>query len=124
MIRRPPRSTRTDTLLPYTTLFRSTGPNPFYVEAYWQIDASASWGFVPGITVFVEGINLTGEGRRGHRRHKNNVTFAAPGFARYAGGVRFAFGRKRRHPPAASLAREPHRLPGAALLRDDSGRFA
>src|SRR3546814_18805955 len=25
MIRRPPRSTRTDTLLPYTTLFRSIG---------------------------------------------------------------------------------------------------
>src|SRR3546814_10877991 len=29
MIRRPPRSTRTDTLFPYTTLFRSTGgPEP------------------------------------------------------------------------------------------------
>src|SRR3546814_5748354 len=28
MIRRPPRSTRTDTLFPYTTLFRST-PSPF-----------------------------------------------------------------------------------------------
>src|SRR3546814_3620289 len=27
MIRRPPRSTRTDTLFPYTTLFRSTGFN-------------------------------------------------------------------------------------------------
>src|SRR3546814_8500108 len=26
MIRRPPRSTRTDTLLPYTTLFRSAAP--------------------------------------------------------------------------------------------------
>src|SRR3546814_8831221 len=26
MIRRPPRSTRTDTLFPYTTLFRSIGP--------------------------------------------------------------------------------------------------
>src|SRR3546814_8330638 len=26
MIRRPPRSTRTDTLFPYTTLFRSTKP--------------------------------------------------------------------------------------------------
>src|SRR3546814_18080653 len=26
MIRRPPRSTRTDTLFPYTTLFRSTTP--------------------------------------------------------------------------------------------------
>src|SRR3546814_15214367 len=29
MIRRPPRSTRTDTLFPYTTLFRS---KPFWVE--------------------------------------------------------------------------------------------
>src|SRR3546814_20932201 len=28
MIRRPPRSTRTDTLFPYTTLFRSTPPHP------------------------------------------------------------------------------------------------
>src|SRR3546814_3980038 len=28
MIRRPPRSTRTDTLFPYTTLFRSQGPAP------------------------------------------------------------------------------------------------
>src|SRR3546814_3704469 len=27
MIRRPPRSTRTDTLFPYTTLFRSVGEN-------------------------------------------------------------------------------------------------
>src|SRR3546814_12386363 len=29
MIRRPPRSTRTDTLFPYTTLFRSAPPGPF-----------------------------------------------------------------------------------------------
>src|SRR3546814_2684831 len=28
MIRRPPRSTRTDTLFPYTTLFRSTAEGP------------------------------------------------------------------------------------------------
>src|SRR3546814_2253987 len=28
MIRRPPRSTRTDTLFPYTTLFRSGGTTP------------------------------------------------------------------------------------------------
>src|SRR3546814_19200329 len=28
MIRRPPRSTRTDTLFPYTTLFRSPRPKP------------------------------------------------------------------------------------------------
>src|SRR3546814_14366895 len=31
MLRRPPRSTRTDTLFPYTTLFRSSG---------WQANAS------------------------------------------------------------------------------------
>src|SRR3546814_4116723 len=29
MIRRPPRSTRTDTLFPYTTLFRSGAAQPF-----------------------------------------------------------------------------------------------
>src|SRR3546814_1440563 len=29
MIRRPPRSTRTDTLFPYTTLFRSETDGPF-----------------------------------------------------------------------------------------------
>src|SRR3546814_5130035 len=33
MIRRPPRSTRTDTLFPYTTLFRSKGD--FAIEAAW-----------------------------------------------------------------------------------------
>src|SRR3546814_20316741 len=31
MIRRPPRSTRTDTLFPYTTLFRSLGSLTFMV---------------------------------------------------------------------------------------------
>jgi TonB-dependent receptor len=68
-----------------------TGPNPSYTEEYWQIDASASYEFIPGFTAFVEAINLTGEGRRGHLRHENNVTFVQPGFARYAAGVRFSF---------------------------------
>src|SRR3546814_1385191 len=34
MIRRPPRSTRTDTLFPYTTLFRSHGEQAFGNHAY------------------------------------------------------------------------------------------
>src|SRR3546814_16216252 len=34
MIRRPPRSTRTDTLFPYTTLFRSLGRGQFFEELY------------------------------------------------------------------------------------------
>src|SRR3546814_10723453 len=45
MIRRPPRSTRTDTLFPYTTLFRSLGLDPTdissltsaYAKTYQQI---------------------------------------------------------------------------------------
>src|SRR3546814_3406976 len=37
MIRRPPRSTRTDTLFPFTTLFRSRGPEG--AEAALQGDA-------------------------------------------------------------------------------------
>lgn len=69
----------------------SSGPNPTYTEAYWQIDASASYEFMPGITGFVEAINLTGESQRKHMRHVNNVTFVSPGFARYAAGVRFSF---------------------------------
>src|SRR3546814_10621260 len=33
MRRRPPRSTRTATLLPYTTLFRSTNPKPVWTRS-------------------------------------------------------------------------------------------
>src|SRR3546814_8736340 len=39
MIRRPPRSTRTDTLFPYTTLFRSD----------WRGRCSAGWGHTGAI---------------------------------------------------------------------------
>src|SRR3546814_12137190 len=36
MIRRPPRSTRTDTPFPYTTLFRSVGDNYFFSQGHLQ----------------------------------------------------------------------------------------
>src|SRR3546814_5125086 len=42
MIRRPPRSTRTDTLCPYTTLFRSRG-----AEKHRRLRAGASGAPVP-----------------------------------------------------------------------------
>ena len=67
------------------------GPNPFYVQAYGQLDGSASWEFRRGLTVFVEAINLTNANRRGHLRSTNNVFFAAPGSARYDGGLRLTF---------------------------------
>jgi len=69
----------------------SGGLNPFYVEAYGQFDASASYEFIPGLTAFVEGINLTGESRRGHLRSSRNVAFVSTGDPRYSAGIRFAF---------------------------------
>src|SRR3546814_3946772 len=62
MIRRPPKSTRTDTLFPDTTLFRSwNGANPAHVlggaswgwldAAYRSIDALEAPGVAEGISV-------------------------------------------------------------------------
>src|SRR3546814_2961198 len=42
MIRRPPRSTRTDTLFPYTTLFRS---QPQMVDTWTVSDDEKTWSF-------------------------------------------------------------------------------
>src|SRR3546814_8782097 len=41
MIRRPPRSTRTDTLFPYTTLFRSNDPELAALRLSWPIPFEA-----------------------------------------------------------------------------------
>src|SRR3546814_3617131 len=52
MIRRPPRSTRTDTLFPYTTLFRS---DPRYVA-----DASQGSNHTRGVAVDVSLLDADG----------------------------------------------------------------
>jgi TonB-dependent receptor len=83
------------------------GRNPFYVEAYGQLDGNASYEFRKGLTVFVEGINLTGASRRGHTRHVNNVTFVSPGYARYMAGVRIALGGGSAPPPPPPLPPPP-----------------
>ena len=67
------------------------GFDPFYVEDYGQWDVSASYEFRPNMTVFVEGINVTKADRRGHMRANQAVFFAAPGYARYAAGLRVGF---------------------------------
>ncbi|QNQ12105.1 TonB-dependent receptor [Sphingomonas alpina] len=69
----------------------ATGPNPTYTEAYGQVDASASYEFIKGFSVFAEGINLTGSSRREHQRSERNVTVVSPGYARYSFGVRASF---------------------------------
>src|SRR3546814_4848386 len=63
MIRRPPRSTRTDTLFPYTTLFRSLDIAPqikagvVWINTANQFDASCGFG----------GYRESGFGREGGR---------------------------------------------------------
>src|SRR3546814_9483332 len=44
MIRRPPRSTRTDTLFPYTTLFRSEGLNIIRLDGLQRANAEIGSG--------------------------------------------------------------------------------
>lgn len=68
-----------------------SGPNPTYVAAFGQIDASASYEFIKGFTVFAEGINLNSADRRAFRRTEHTVVYASPGAPRYAAGFRFAF---------------------------------
>src|SRR3546814_2429301 len=43
MIRRPPRSTRTDTLFPYTTLFRSLAEHPRHAGVLRLAAEKAGW---------------------------------------------------------------------------------
>src|SRR3546814_2196229 len=43
MIRRPPRSTRTDTLFPYTTLFRSIGPSSNFPSGVYMERPTMWW---------------------------------------------------------------------------------
>src|SRR3546814_3799559 len=47
MIRRPPRATRTDTLFPYTTLFRSSHRAKVSARAYGTIPALATLVLIP-----------------------------------------------------------------------------
>src|SRR3546814_1768940 len=55
MIRRPPRSTRTDTLFPYTTLFRSTGiveaAACSWIVAVWLLSSLPVESMIPAVVV-------------------------------------------------------------------------
>src|SRR3546814_7727732 len=53
MIRRPPRSTRTDTLFPYTTLFRSEALNQGATQQY-----STAFNWVVTLLVIATGLTL------------------------------------------------------------------
>src|SRR3546814_8725087 len=62
MIRRPPRSTRTDTLFPYTTLFRSAAAEYRVVEAA-DVEAVAQFGLgLPAQLLDPDHADLVGRG--------------------------------------------------------------
>tara|TARA_Y100001934_G_scaffold71276_1_gene88563 strand:- start:669 stop:3722 length:3054 start_codon:yes stop_codon:yes gene_type:complete len=65
--------------------------NPTYVESYAQIDANVSYEVNEQLTVFVEGINITGEDRREHGRTRNQLWYLEDLGARYQLGVRYNF---------------------------------
>src|SRR3546814_12402443 len=52
MTRPPPRSTRTDTLFPYTTLFRSFGPQGVAGNALWPrtLIGTDALNMIPGVS--------------------------------------------------------------------------
>ena len=64
---------------------------PGYTEAYAQIDFSASYQVNDNLSVFVEGINITGEDTRTHGRTKVQLWKLAEQEARYALGARYSF---------------------------------
>src|SRR3546814_12744416 len=64
MIRRPPRSTRTYTLFPYTTLVRSAGEEVHHVEGLREPEEVLVVALVAGPPAAVE---VGGVGRRGDR---------------------------------------------------------
>src|SRR3546814_7721300 len=100
MIRRPPRSTRTDTLFPYTTLFRSVGYGFTYQgsmvvrndvtagplpksDDYFVHRAMLSYPFGNGMTVQLNVQNFTNEKYFTNVRNTTNG-WAVPGEGRSA----------------------------------------
>src|SRR3546814_7915648 len=79
MIRRPPRSTRTDTLFPYTTLFRSIGGGLkafLYLDARYQSRANLSYSATTAPDYFQDGYALV-NGRIGIGDIDGRITLEA-----------------------------------------------
>src|SRR3546814_1878601 len=94
MIRRPPRSTRTDTLFPYTTLFRSRRAVSRHRHRFPSILGHRR-RFVPCWTC-AYGFHLTcGHGRKPHGQDPSMVDFVGP--LPVIGSVLLSPGRSEEH---------------------------
>src|SRR3546814_4424207 len=92
IIRRPPRSTRTDTLFPYTSLFRSQSANPRHRSAPPQ-----SGGY--------------------HRKSRPMPKAAAPGSRSSIPAPTASAQRRQNHPVTRSLIPWPHPPNRAPLIQ-------
>src|SRR3546814_17695295 len=91
MIRRPPRSTRTDTLFPYTTLFRSG--RGARIGTSDMSDASRAWLRTfrfgkPAATAELERSRDSGDGPKGERRQPRIIHILSPHLCRCRGDRR------------------------------------
>src|SRR3546814_16539863 len=137
MIRRPPRSTRTDTLFPYTPLFRSVrsrrGGGATYqvpvevrpdraqaVAIRWLITAARSRSETT-MAARLSGELLDAANNRGNAVKKREDTHPS----RATGSTRSGAQQRRAHPPtAAPPASTPVRLTPPTLTRHATGRQA
>src|SRR3546814_12652884 len=88
MIRRPPRSTLTDTLFPDTTLFRSFGHD---VGIFAQQVSAITPAWVGGATppdVVVDSFTMTGGAAGSNLGVDGSLTIRTPGKMRVLGDVR------------------------------------
>src|SRR3546814_4047174 len=115
MIRRPPRSTRTDTLFPYTTLFRSYNPTSPARRGLILVDKSSLFKGRP--------IKALTEGKRKSGGRNNQGHATARGIA---GGhkqkYRFVDFKRRKWDQPATVERleyDPHRSAFIALAQSE-----
>src|SRR3546814_15480116 len=97
MIRRPPRSTRTDTLFPYTTLFRSTGallPLSFQHSHYGRVidlDISPTGGQIVAALGDLENAAIAWDTLTGQREWVQVADGDTPAVRYREGNVYFGF---------------------------------
>src|SRR3546814_326853 len=115
MIRRPPRSTRTDTLFPYTTLFRSTwnvSDVPNELSTTEVVAAAVSAAGLPVIAAGGVGI------------HQDVADLLAAGAVSVAAGTLFLACDESKASPLHKAALTSERFPEATVTRAFSGRWA
>ena len=67
------------------------GTEPLYTDSYGQWDISASYDLNDNFTVFLEGVNVTGEETRRHGRYDNQFVRLEDNGSRWSAGVRASF---------------------------------